>query len=113
MKLLLSSCALFGVACGAITNPAGPTFPPHGQQEPVDGFHYCQMISDSARVRASRTAVYGWSVSILGAGASVAGTALPLSKTGDLEFKHKFGSASLVAGGAILVFAGAGRLEAE
>jgi hypothetical protein len=97
--------AMLGAACGSMQNAAGPNFPPARPGDlPKDGYEYCQRISATARVRASRLAVEGWALSIAGAGASAAGAAWPLAKSDELAFKQKFGSASLIAGGA-LVFA--------
>lgn len=112
MKHLIAVILISMSACGILQNPAGPSYPTteatHKAMEipPRDGYEYCQRISGSARVRASRTASWGWTFSILGAGASLSGALIPLSKAGKLDFDAKFGSAALVAGGGILIALG-------
>lgn len=104
MKQLAAAIVALVCGCGAITNPSGPEYPK--DESPKNGYEYCQMISDSARVRASRTAVYGWTSMVLGASSTALGVAFPLAKSDPLEFKQKMGTSALAFGGAALFLIG-------
>jgi hypothetical protein len=94
------------MGCGSLENAAGPTFPTAHPPDPAAEYLYCQRIGNSARVRAAETAGWGYGLTVLGVGSTTVGTAIPLSKSDELQFKHKMGVAGLMAGGIVLYIIG-------